>query len=245
MFESGGQSNTAGDPPYDLDRVRDGTLIRAIAGRNLSKADVFFYRRGEVAVVVKDYGKRPFLVRHTAGRLFIAREAAAYRAARGIPGLPEFFGRLGPTALALRLVEGAPLSSLDRAAVPAGFFDRVQTILDALHDRGIALADLHHRDVLVGPDGSATVVDLATAYVAGDGAGALRRAIFRSLAALDRVALARMRARYAEGNESQAVLDAAGRHGAALYRSGRRLKELWNRLRRRRSRGVSSGREEE
>lgn len=243
MFESGTQSNTGAPHALDPERLRTTAPFRVLAGRNLSKADVRFYQLGALGgVVLKDYRERPFLVRHTLGRFFTAREAAAYRAAAGVDGLPEFLGRVGPFALALRLVEGTPLCSLPREALGAEVFARLAAIVDALHARGIALADLHHRDVLVGPGGSVHVVDLATAWIAGPDAGALRRAIFARLKTLDSIALSRLLARGSETSEAEAVRAAGGRLGAALYRSGRRLKRLWNLLRGRRSRALSSGR---
>ena len=111
-----------------------------------------------------------------------------------------------------------------------GVFDRVQRIVEELHERGIALGDLHHRDVLLGKDGSVFLVDLATAWVLGDRPGRLRHAIFERLRDADRVAVARMRARWTGGDVARAP-DLAGPRAAAWHRNGRWLKRLWNRLR--------------
>jgi hypothetical protein len=103
----------------------------------------------------------------------------------------------------------------------------------AIHARGIALGDLHIGDVLVGRDGSIHLVDLATAWVAGEGASRVRRAIFRRLADLDRVAVARMRARWT-GGDVAAAPETVGASAAAWHGRGRRLKRFWDRLRGRR-----------
>jgi len=220
----------------DLRTVRAAEPLKRIAGRNVSKADVAFYRVGELGVVVKDYSERPIWVRQTAGRFFTRREAAAYRAAQGVPGVPEFLGRLGPFTLATRWIEGAPLSDRVGERLEPRFFERAAAVLDALHARGIALGDLHHRDVIVAPDGSPWLVDFAMAWIAGEGAGSLRRALFRRCRDLDRIALARIRARFTGEDEAATVLAAVGPSASALHSRGRRVKRLWDRLRGRRAR---------
>ncbi len=100
----------------------------------------------------------------------------------------------------------------------------------SLHERGIALADLHHRDVLVAEDGSIFIVDLAMAWLAGEGAGRVRRAVFRKLVRLDRIAVTRMRARWT-GRDPDAAAAAVDPGGAAWHARVRRFKDLWDRLR--------------
>lgn len=194
------------------------------------------YRTEIGDVAVKDYGARPLLVRNTVGRYLVRREAAAYAAAEGVAGLPEFLGRIGAFALATRWVDAAPLSSCDPRTIDPGVFDRVERVIEALHERGIALSDLHHRDVLVGADGDVHVVDLAASLVAGRGAGPLRRFLFRRLVDADRVALARMRARGNGLDERDAVLAAAGPRAAARHAWARRVKAAWDLVRGRRGR---------
>ena len=206
------------------------TPQRHIAGRNVTKADVRFYRRDGRAIAVKDYGARPAWVRHTLGRWLVAREAAAYEAAGGVTGLPTFLGRLGPFALAVEWVDGTTLAARRGQTLPPEVFDRLDALVGALHARGIALGDLHHRDVLVDDAGDVKVVDLATAWIAGPTAGSLRRRVFRRLADLDRLAAARMRARFTGQDEADALahVDASA---VRRWQRGRRAKAAWDRLR--------------
>jgi hypothetical protein len=204
--------------------------VRTIAGRNLSKADLRVVELEGRVIAVKDYRGRPFFARHTAGRLFVGRECRAYAAAAGVPGLPEFLGRVDTFALATAWVNATPLSEIPPGSVTPEVFDRLDAILAALHARGVALGDLHHRDVLVTPSGEVALVDLATAVVAGPYALSWRRAMFERLGAHDRLAAARLRARYTGRPESEsfaAVDPAAVRRHAA----GRRIKALWDALR--------------
>lgn len=214
-----------------LERLRGLDPCRRIRGRNLTKADIWFYRDGKNRIALKDYLPRPFLVRQTLGRYLIRREAAAYRSAAGLAGLPRFLGRPGPFTLAVEWVEAEPLAGRSPETVPAGLFDRLERILSGLHERGVALGDLHHRDVLVGEDGEVHLVDLATAWTLGRRPGPWRRALFRRFRDQDRVALARLRARYT-GGDVEAAIDSVGRRAASWYRRGRRAKRFWDLIRR-------------
>ncbi len=229
---TGSESNTSPASPFDPGRLAGIAPIRRLPGRNRTKADILVYRLEGEEIALKDYRGRSLAVRQTLGRLLIRREAAAYRAAAGAPGLPEFLGRVGPLALALRWVEGIPLASLAGEPLDDALFDRVGAILDGLHARGIVLGDLHHRDVLVSADGSVRLVDLATAVVLGNRPGFLRRALFRRLKDQDLVALARMRARWT-GRDVAAAVAAVGRSAAVWHERGRRVKRLLDALRRR------------
>jgi hypothetical protein len=209
-----------------------------IEGRNWTKADVLRYRLDGLDIAVKDYGARSFLVRHTLGRLFTRREQAAYRAARGLLGLADCYGRVGPFAIALRWIDGRTLAELRDEPFDDAFFDRIAAILAGFHERGVALGDLHHRDVLVGADGSVHVVDLATALTLGDRPGRIRRAAFARLRDQDLVALARIRARWTGREEAEEVA-AVGSKAAAWHARERRLRRVWDRLRGRRRDGAS------
>jgi len=224
-----GSTGIAASEP-GLERLRELEPSRRIRGRNRTKADILVYRDGEARIAVKDYGPRPFLVRQTLGRYLIRREAAAYRAADGLAGLPRFLGRAGPFALATEWIDAQPLSKLPPGSVPAATFHRLERILAGLHERGVALGDLHHRDVLLAADGSVHVIDLATAWILGRRPGPVRRSLFRRFRDQDLVALARLRARHG-GDDAGAAIDAVGGKAASWYRRGRRVKACWDRLR--------------
>jgi hypothetical protein len=206
---------------------------RRIPGRNATKADVLLVTRDGRRCAIKSYAARPFVIRTTLGRWLVARECAAYRAAAGADGLPRFLGRIGTYALAVEWIEGQSLASLGACRLDPRVFDRLAAIVEGLHARGIALGDLHHRDVLVGEDDRVAVVDLATAVTLGERPGFLRRRAFERLRMLDRVAVARLRARFTGVPEAEA-LEGIPEEALRWHRRGRRLKAAWDALRRRR-----------
>lgn len=225
------ESSTAQPAPLITREALDAlSPLRRLPGRNLSKADVCFYRVDGRQVAIKDYGGRPFVARQTVGRWMVRRECRAYRAAGDCPGLAPFLGRIGAFALATGWLEATPLADLAGGTAGDGVFDRLDGILAELHRRGVAIADLHHRDVLVGADGTVHVVDLAAAYVLGPRPSPMRRRLFARLAAQDRLAAARMRARFT-GRPEAAALAALDPAAVRLWGAGRRIKAMWDRLR--------------
>jgi hypothetical protein len=205
-----------------------------ILGRNASKADIELYLVGGRRIAVKDYRARPFLARHTLGRWLIRRECRAYRLAGSTPGLAPFLGRLGPFTLATVWIDSVPLAELPGGAASPALFDRLDAVIAGLHRHGVAIADLHHRDVLVAADGAVYVVDFAAAHLLGPRPGAWGRRIFERLCAQDRLAAARMRARFTGRPEDDALaeIDPAT---VRLWGTGRRIKAFWDRLRGKRS----------
>jgi len=217
-------------PVFDPDRLRGKDSVRRIPGRNWTKADVEFYETEDINVAVKTYQPRNALARNTLGRWLIRREAAAFRAVSGISAAPAFLGRLGAFAIATEWVDAVPLKEHSGNRLDDGIFDRLTDIVAEFHERGVALADLHHRDVLLGEDGSLYVLDLATAWVAGDRPGPFRRYLFERFCEADMVNLARMRARFTGGDPAAAVASVSPA-AAAWHRRGRKVKSVFDRLR--------------
>lgn len=225
--------STGGLAAEEVDGLRRIPPIRQLPGRNPTKADILVYRHRGLDIALKHYGCRPLVIRNTIGRYLLRRESAAYRAAGWMPGLPRFYGRVGPFTLAMEWIDARPLAEAERSEVALECFDRLESLVHRLHERGIALADLHHRDVLIDEDRRVHIVDLAAAWVVGDDAGRMRRSVFRRLCEQDRIAVARMRARFA-GTDEAAAIEAVGAAAASRYRRGRRIKRRLDRLRWRR-----------
>jgi len=220
----------------DLEALERQEPLRRIPGRNSTKADILVYRHGTLQVALKDYRPRPWWVRVGIGRALVSRETAAYKAAHRIEGVARFLGRLGPLCLATEWVDGRPLREWTGNPLPVGVFERLRATLDRLHDAGIALGDVHHRDVLVDDHGGVTLVDLATAVTLGERPGRMRSRLFRRLRLQDEISYARLKARFSGEDPELAVL-ALGPEAAKAHARGRRLKRGIKKLRGRRPDG--------
>lgn len=195
-------------------------------GRNASKADVHRVRLEGRSYAVKDYRSRPWPIRATLGRWSLRREQRAYHALRDLPGIPVFAGRLGPYLLVTELVHGASLADWDKGrALPDGFFTQLKSLLRQVHERGVVQGDLHHRDVLVGVDGDAWLVDFSTSLCGGPRGNPLRRRMWRLAARLDRRAVLKLQQRYEPGSLTpEEALELA--RVPRVYRWGKSLRRL-------------------
>lgn len=130
------------------------------------------------------------------GRFQVAREAAAYASLAGVEGVPRFFGRIDAHAIAIERIEGPQLAfAPDRFERGSLYVEQLRAIVARLHAKGLVHNDLRGREnVLVRPDGSLVVVDLAAALRL-DPKGRL----FRLFAAADEAALLKWKALLAPG----------------------------------------------
>ena len=150
-------------------------------------------------LVVKDFAARGPLVRATLGRWITAREVRAWRALAGHPAVPAFVARIDALAFAVEHRPGERLSGRLLGTLPAEFGNRLAAALAEMHRRGVVHLDLRHRsNVLVGEAGEPILIDFGSAFCFRPGSLAARL-LLPLLARLDRLALAKWRARLAPG----------------------------------------------
>lgn len=209
----------------ELSRLSPRPLSRA---RNATKADVTLVSWDGDDVVVKDFRMRGALVRETIGRFSIARECRAYRRLAELPGVPAFLGRIDAYALAVARAPGRALPEHARHSLPPSLFADLRRILAAIHARGVAIADLHHRNIIVA-EGSAppAIIDYSLALVRPAAWNLPGHWLWERAARLDRIALERIRRRYESGSPSREDAIPSSR----LYDWGRALKRMSARLR--------------
>ena len=172
--------------------MQAGSAYSGAEARSVSSSD-----SGQAFVVLKDFAERGALVRATIGRFSTSREARAYARLGGVRGVPEFFGRIDGTALAMAFVPGTSLRDLPRRSLPASFFEDLERLIAAVHARGVAIADFHHRNVIVRDgDRSPALIDLSMAMVRPATWNLIGRWLFHQALALDRLAFERIREKY-------------------------------------------------
>lgn len=112
--------------------------------------------------MVKDFGGKHWPWSWM-GRLQVARECRAYEWLRGEPGIPAFFGRIDPWALALEKVDGEMLAfAPTRFSQGERWIAELRRVVNRLHDAGVFHQDLRGREnVLLGPGGRLVLLDLA------------------------------------------------------------------------------------
>ncbi len=154
-------------------------------------------------------------------RRLLARERRALRALHGLDGVPGEAGAIEEAAgasasdrvLVRRWVEGEPLSRAP--ALPEDFFDRLDELVLALHERGVCHNDLHKEaNVIVGRDGLPWLVDFQLASV-----HARRGLLFRSRAQDD--------LRHAEKHRRRYTRSGRGPRGEESAGAGRGIPRSW------------------
>jgi len=214
------------------DSLRVCPPLRFRSGRNATKADILLWEEKGSRLAIKDYAPRAAWIRNTLGRNLVRREVRAYRLLREVSGIPRLVGQIDPFAFAVDFVEGRDLSHFRPGEVPEGFFGKLMELLDTVHRTGVAQGDLHHRDVLVGPDGNPYLVDFSTAVFLDATAGSLRRRLFRAACGSDRRAALKLKHRHAPHSLSEEERHELT-HPPAWYRVGKRIRR-WMRTARRR-----------
>ncbi|HAK60271.1 MAG TPA: hypothetical protein DCO77_07785 [Nitrospiraceae bacterium] len=151
----------------DLDLTYDEAashVERVIAKGKFAKADVFIANLSGRRFLVKDFSRKGFWERTLIGRVFIGRELRAYAALAGIDGLPSWFKRLNPFALAVEYLAGRDLGGINQGEIGNEVMLQFQRIVDAVHSRGWIHGDLQRRSNVLLVGRKVFVVDLASAF---------------------------------------------------------------------------------
>lgn len=203
--------------------IRDHAGLRAatqsfLRRRSWLNPDLRLLRwEGDALAVAKDWSEAPAPLR-LYGRWVLAREWRMLEHLRGIDGIPEPLVRL-PNALVMTFLDGDTLSSRVASRVSGPYFDELASIVAALHRAGVVHLDLRQRrNTLLGPDGRPRVLDFGAALRTGR-LGWLGRPLHRLLCAVDRMAVLKLKAKYAP----EALTD----DERARARWARRLRYAW------------------
>ena len=139
--------------------------------------------------VMKDYRASGWLLRPLIGPWLIGREEHIYRTLAGAPGVPHLIGRLDRHALVVEHVEGRNCAKYADGELPREFFDRLRTVVETLHSRGVVHCDIKNRSNIVVADGDQPyIVDFASAFTRAGSPG-----LASCLAPLRRLAFDRFR----------------------------------------------------
>ena len=192
---------------------------RLHSGRNRSKATVDLFESATPPFVLKDVASRPWPVRRLFGPWQLRRETRAYRVLEGLRGIPRLLAVVDSQAIAIEYIPGRPLRSVGRGELGAEFFTRLEGLIHAMHERGVAHGDLHHGDILAAPGDQPYVIDFATTCIVPPHPGWARRWIYRQMRDADLRAVAKLRRRLArEGGPEPPARTGLYRLGSALRR---------------------------
>jgi predicted Ser/Thr protein kinase len=126
--------------------------------------DVCGYEVEGRRVVVKDFRSRPWPVRRFWGRWVLRREWRPLERLDGIAGIPRLLGWLDDEAFVMEWLDAERLPSEKVEALTPLFFERLERLVAAMHERGVTHGDLRRKNILVDRDQTPYLIDFATAY---------------------------------------------------------------------------------
>jgi hypothetical protein len=98
-----------------------------------------------------------------AGRIIANHEIRIYEALQGVPGVPAFLGRLGPTGFVHAFIPGEDLHA--ELPLTPKFFEQLRTLFEDLHARKIAYVDSNKREnILYGSDQRPWLIDFQISF---------------------------------------------------------------------------------
>ncbi len=97
------------------------------------------------------------------GAIVARHEIAVFKALDGLEGVPAFMGEIGTTGYIHEFIPGDDLKP--EFAPGVEFFNRLETLLKAIHARSIAYVDTNKREnILYGSDGKPYLIDFQISF---------------------------------------------------------------------------------
>lgn len=166
------------------------TIEKIHTGTHFFQADCFLVRMADGRLAVwKDYARSKGSFGRFMARVFAAREARAYRRLDTLAGIPELYGSPTDWSLLIEHISGLNLAHVDYPLEEA-FFDKLDRILECMHNLGVTHGEVRPVNVLATPDGTPYVIDLTTASTVDPAHPGL---IFRIQRAMDRCGVLMMK----------------------------------------------------
>lgn len=161
-----------------------------------ANGDVYTVRdaTGSGLLIVKTYAEKNPMIRRL-GSFLLGRERRAYRLLADLPGIPQMIESSRPDVLLLEHIEGERLREPVFERAGRLVVDRLQTLLDQMHARGLCHMDLRNQgNILVTNDNRVYLLDFASS-VRCDGRWFLTRWLGKLYLKFDHYGLAKWQQR--------------------------------------------------
>jgi len=187
------ESTGAGPPPRDQLEQHPATVLK---DEGPGAPRVVRYDLPGGPVVLKEWQPAGSVIFRWWVRSIMRREIQNYRLLQDTGAIPRYLGQYGPTAFLMEWVDGLQLRRRLPQELKDLAVDGLERSLGILHERKFVHLDLHQRlNTLVSKQGQVWLVDLGQGIDCSR--GPVRRLLFPWLAAIDRRAIVKFRARYA------------------------------------------------
>jgi RIO-like serine/threonine protein kinase len=116
----------------------------------------------------------------------VKREFTVLRHLEGIPGIPKAYAVVEKRALLIEYIEGKTINKFRAGELPDRVFERLETLVRAMHERGVVHLDLRQRKNILIAGEQPWLIDFANA---------LRGKLTQKLRAVDESALLKFKQR--------------------------------------------------
>ena len=165
--------------------------------QSIAQADLYLVNIGGECLIFKDFSGRFLPARCLIGRVAISREVRAYRHLEGIPGIPRFICQPDSDSFLMEYIEGQSLACYKKKTPPTpAVFTALSELVERMHQRGVAHGDLHKRNILVSSTDIPYILDFATSLCITEKTGWLKKALFRKMCRIDRLAILKIKVRF-------------------------------------------------
>jgi len=160
-----------------------------------TRPEVALVRVGSRQAVLKDFSRSAVWFGRVLGPLLAYREARALALLDGIRGVPRLLRKVSMRALLIEHIDGIPARAMPPGSVTPELFDKLEELVRAIHERGVAHCDLRSGgNIVVNSAGQPYLVDFVAHTVRGN---PLWNWVFRRFCQADLVAVLRLKKRLA------------------------------------------------
>lgn len=213
-------------------RLRAWILTSLASGQNVLSAGyqgkVLYYKDETARLVIKmppqSVWQRPLLLQT------LRHEYRVYQKLEGLAGVPRCYGLLDERFLVLEYIDGLSLRDGQIGDRPR-FFEDFRKLLEELHARGVAHADLKKKDnILITADNRPYLVDFGVAVIRKPGYAPLNHSLFDMAVRFDFNAW--VKHKYQRHYEDVNAVDRAYLRPTPIERVSRMIKQPYSGLRR-------------
>jgi RIO-like serine/threonine protein kinase len=113
--------------------------------------------------VLKDYRRKNAVTRGLLAPSLVKREFTVLRHLEGIPGIPKAYAVVEKRALLIEYIEGKTINKFRAGELPDRVFERLKTLVRAMHERGVVHLDLRQRKNILIAGEQPWLIDFANA----------------------------------------------------------------------------------
>ena len=189
-----------------------------------SRPDVLLINIDGDEAVLKDYSHSDTWFRRLIAPLLVVREVRSLKKLDGVVGIPRLYHVYNRLSFLIQSVNGIAASQMQKDILENEFFERMNKVLDEVHDRGVTHCDLRSAgNTLITEDHQPWLVDFVASIHQSSRWNFIGRWIFEQFVEADYGAVLKLKKRLAEQYLTQEENDLILNPHSIVERVGRKI----------------------